>query len=280
MATYYCNADSGNDTTGDGSSGNPWLTIAKAMTSSTTGDAVILQDSVAVYTLSANMTTTDKTISAVTLGDAVIDGTGVSFSYWFVNNASFTNLIFQNINKTTDSYTCVFHAGGTDNINFTNCIFRDFTIYNTPYAGLVGHNTYQKIATLNMIGCLIHDCHYSVTPDTKYAFFGTFLALNISNTTIHFSTTDSTRATRLVLGVAGETINFKNTIVNNASGYTMTYAVGSEQIDTSSYSDFYDFTGLPAGAGIIQTDPLFIDVANDNYRLRADSPCIGTGTVI
>ncbi len=37
-------------------------------------------------------------------------------------------------------------------------------------------------------------------------------------------------------------------------------------------------TPLPAGIGNIDSDPLFVDASNNNYRLSADSPCINIGT--
>ena len=50
MAIYYINSVSGNDTTGTGAAGAPWLTMSKAHTSSATGDTIILQPASAVYT--------------------------------------------------------------------------------------------------------------------------------------------------------------------------------------------------------------------------------------
>ena len=43
MATYYVNPTSGNDTTGDGTSGTPWLTVNKANTESTNADIIVIQ---------------------------------------------------------------------------------------------------------------------------------------------------------------------------------------------------------------------------------------------
>lgn len=42
MATYYVNASTGNDTTGDGSSGTPWATMAKADATATAGDTIYI----------------------------------------------------------------------------------------------------------------------------------------------------------------------------------------------------------------------------------------------
>ncbi len=42
-ATYYV-ATNGNDTTGDGSSGNPWATLQKAVNTMVAGDTTIVKD--------------------------------------------------------------------------------------------------------------------------------------------------------------------------------------------------------------------------------------------
>lgn len=44
MADYYVDSASGNDTTGDGSSGNPWATIQKAIDNATGGDTIHLSN--------------------------------------------------------------------------------------------------------------------------------------------------------------------------------------------------------------------------------------------
>ena len=45
MATYYINADTGDDTTGDGSSALPWATLSKGITGSASGDTIFAQNS-------------------------------------------------------------------------------------------------------------------------------------------------------------------------------------------------------------------------------------------
>lgn len=54
MADYYCDASTGNDTTGDGSSGNPWATIQKAVDNATYGDTIWCSN-VATFTLSGDI---------------------------------------------------------------------------------------------------------------------------------------------------------------------------------------------------------------------------------
>lgn len=63
----------------------------------------------------------------------------------------------------------------------------------------------------------------------------------------------------------------RNSIVWNNSAVSNANHVGA----TFLYSCT---TPLPAGAGNISTDPLFVDAASGNYRLLAISPCINAGT--
>lgn len=49
MATRYANADTGNDTTGTGTSGAPYATLDKAITVSSDNDTVILQQATTDY---------------------------------------------------------------------------------------------------------------------------------------------------------------------------------------------------------------------------------------
>ena len=62
MATYYINADTGNDSTGDGSIGSPWLLLSYAHGQATTGDTIICQDSAASYTFVNQSFTKNLTI--------------------------------------------------------------------------------------------------------------------------------------------------------------------------------------------------------------------------
>jgi len=47
------------------------------------------------------------------------------------------------------------------------------------------------------------------------------------------------------------------------------------------HSCVYNITGLPSGGvNVITEDPQIVDIANANYNLGPDSPCINTGTLI
>jgi hypothetical protein len=46
------------------------------------------------------------------------------------------------------------------------------------------------------------------------------------------------------------------------------------------YSCYYNFVDPPAGSNNINSDPLLIDPAANNYNLSPTSPCIDAGTLI
>ena len=72
-----------------------------------------------------------------------------------------------------------------------------------------------------------------------------------------------------------------NIIADNAN-----YAVGGDgAVALSEYNDLwnnpggtYEMPTVTLGSGNIALDPQFVDVANGDYHLQADSPCIDTGT--
>jgi hypothetical protein len=72
-----------------------------------------------------------------------------------------------------------------------------------------------------------------------------------------------------------------NIIADNGS-----YAVGGDgAVTLSEYNDLwnnpggtYEMPTVTLGSGNIALDPQFVDVANGDYHLQADSPCIDTGT--
>lgn len=98
-ATYYV-SKSGNDSTGNGSSGNPWLTIQKAANTAVAGDTVIVR--AGIYsdqsgTINVNLGTTGTAGNPITFKSevkwgAVIDGTSSSFAFYFGNNVSYITI--------------------------------------------------------------------------------------------------------------------------------------------------------------------------------------------
>ena len=79
---YYVDGDSGNDTTGDGSSGTPWATIDKAFTTvtrdATDGDRVLIKARAggAAYTLSSSLDLASYAATASAGAPLILEGYG------------------------------------------------------------------------------------------------------------------------------------------------------------------------------------------------------------
>jgi len=132
MPTYYINADTGNDTTGDGSALLPWETLDKANQSTVDGDTVVLQNSVATYELPATYTL-NHGLSFVGLSD---DASGAQ------------------VTKSTGTARIDIFAT-TTTVSFEKITFRDMITSNN-YSGGVGAPFIQLSApfiTLNVDQC-------------------------------------------------------------------------------------------------------------------------------
>jgi hypothetical protein len=84
MANYYC-SPTGNDTTGDGSAGNPFKTINKAMTASIAGDEIRCEKTTVTNVAGANCTwtkgasavlTSASLVGSIAVGDLISRPTG------------------------------------------------------------------------------------------------------------------------------------------------------------------------------------------------------------
>lgn len=108
MATYYVDPTSGNDSTGDGTSALPWLTVSKANTESTTGDTIVIKSGTHTMTESTmsnftqSRTYTGQTVAGVNVTILDLDGSFMDRVPLGSNGATinFNNLNIININTT------------------------------------------------------------------------------------------------------------------------------------------------------------------------------------
>lgn len=279
MATYYI-SPAGNDTTGDGSSGNPWLTFSKFLSSSASGDTCSAANG--TYTFVSGLVINNRNLIAANTGLAVFsNGIGVVWS--FVNTVNITGIKFSNLTYTGGSD---WHLFGGNNANFaatfTNCTFQNFTLDGTS-AVFAGSRQAAEITTsMTFVNCLFDNIKNDNTGVTD-ALFSNSLAntttLAMTGCTIYPRQTGVT-ALHFILRNGAGTLNstIKNTIFMNDTGATITWNSGAVSA-TVTYSDFYLITSSPAGTGNITADPLFVDPANSNFNLRPTSPCLGTGSL-
>ena len=102
-ANYYFNLDSGNDVTGDGTSGNPWKTIDKCTTSRSSGDEcrgakttiTTLAGTLTFTNGSATVATSSDLTAVVAAGDLVGKNTGVD-TWWHVASRDASTITLSN----------------------------------------------------------------------------------------------------------------------------------------------------------------------------------------
>lgn len=140
MATYYI-ATTGNNTTGDGSIGNPWATFQKAADSVSAGDTVYARGGTyaGYWSSSANGTIGSPiTFSSYAGETAIIDGAGparddgslmvrINGDYTILKNLELTNaanqsLIFFSGADYCTADTLVIHDSYRQGINFYRCV--------------------------------------------------------------------------------------------------------------------------------------------------------------
>lgn len=301
MATYYINADSGNDTTGDGSSALPWLTFSKAHTSATTGDTIILQPASATYTFASVTFAKSLTVQATTIGDAIFDGTAGAAA-WTTGVYSLTlqNLIFQNI---TTNQLGLFYLSGTAtrDLIIENCIFRDIILgSNNNNSSIICNLAPSSQITQNV---LLVACSFEniTTPysgiDTQIATIsnnsnpnGSAMNFNMINCGVYLpaATYQLKNIVQHIYPAAGDSLTMDNVIFDNLSGSTVNFAryygASASNYNRVSNSCFHNITSPPnaftGGTGNITTAPSYADVDNGNYKLTPDSVATFTGRLI
>ena len=272
---YYINADIGDDTNGDGSAGNPWLTIAHAHDNASDGDTIVCQDSAATYTYTSQAFTKSLIITGEQddASGAVFDGGGgrLQWSYSVdltVKKITFTNVINWN------SQTGLFQPSveGTT-LTLENCIFHGIIFKDDSRQGIV--QVRKSGTVLNFINCLIYDIdiqyngEIGIVDITGIGIQPTDLTTNFINCTVGVAW-DYGRA------FEGYKV-IKNSIFKGLQGKVLDIG---PHTTIASYSCFNNTSETPTGTGVITADPLFVDEDNGDFRLRPSSPCINSGTLI
>ena len=289
MATYYINADSGNDTTGDGSSALPWLTFGKAHTSATTGDTVILQPASAVYTFASVTFAKSLTVKAAAIGDAIFDGTAGAAA-WTTGIYSLTlqNLVFMNV--TTNQFG-MFYLSGTASrdVIVQNCIFRDIILgANNNSAAIITNLAPSSQITQNV---LLVACSFEniTTPysgiDTQIATMsnnsnpnGSAINFNMINCGVYLpaATYQLKNIVQHIYPAALDSLTMDNVILDNLSGNTVNFAkyygASASTYNRVSHSCFNNITSPPnaftGGTGNTTSAPSYADVSGGDYRLQ------------
>lgn len=274
MASYYINSSTGNDSTGTGTSGNPWQTITKALSSSTTGDTINLQSAVATYSWSGNPTFTSRNLVGVSPSTCVIDAGGSALIIYgnTVNGIfNFTNLTFQNAVISAGQGLYLNLQSGVTTV-FTNCIYTNISIPGNALLWDYGGN--GSIAT---IGCSF----YGLTTANNASIFALMSTSTIISTNTTFYNSAITANSLYLITASGTpSVIFKNNIFYtlNAIGW---YQTGSGLVYTgSANNNIVGYTSVPTMTGTITSDPLFVNATGNDFNLRPTSLCMAGGVVI
>jgi hypothetical protein len=287
MANTWYISTTGNDSTGNGSVGNPWFSPdgADSNASVADGDTIICANGTYVFT--ANQTIVKNlTIQALNRNLAIFDFSD-TYNTTHGNNSLITwdGIIFTNISALTAFSFSI--TSTVSVVNFKNCIFHDIVNPSVNYSagtGIFGTGSTTTSGTdLNFEGCLFYNLRRGSTYAVMFAKIGDFSDLtahttSMINCTFYFSGTGDTAWTHW----GGRTYHaweMKNCIFVDAgaNNFTLYQSTGAWDAD---YNCFYNKTAFSAGVHDITSDPLFIDAANDDFRLRPTSPCIDIGTII
>lgn len=280
MATYYI-ATTGNDTTGDGSSGNPWLTISKANSSSTTGDTIVL--AAGTYTQAASLTLSARTYQGAGYDSTIIDFASGNFRLT-LNGSVVTvqDLQVANIARTAEEF-CIENTVSGAVISFAHVWLKSLVcgISRSIVGGDGGFGLAPSTTTFD--SCIFTGCAKRTTGGTS-SYLG--LGSNSSSITlincVIYDTAASSVGLSVVfgLGSSNRLFVFKNSILYSAN--SILFNVSGTQLYTGSATNcVFGWSSVPAGAAAtITSDPLFVDAAGDNFNLRPTSPALNAGTLV
>ncbi|OGF21520.1 hypothetical protein A2316_01905 [Candidatus Falkowbacteria bacterium RIFOXYB2_FULL_38_15] len=257
-ATYYV-AKTGNDTTGDGSSGNPWLTLQKAEDTASNGDTVYANEG----TYKENEAAIHgwrplKGITWIASGTVTVHGTAPGTRVLYSSGtaaASFTGFTID-ANDGVDgakTYAANF-AAGTTNKTFVNCIFKDAAtslFAGSTMSGFSVSGSTFEMATANMTGAS-----------------GSFASSTFSGNT--FNVTNGLAAVRA--GTAGSSVIFDNNDFNVTSATYIWYVTTSG--DYTITNNTFDTVSLTTSGMSFSTGSGTITIEDNDFTHADDSSII------
>jgi hypothetical protein len=139
------------------------------------------------------------------------------------------------------------------------------TLVNVTVSDNISNNDTGGIVFSNSSGSL---SNVTIAKNSGSGISGVYFTMSLSNVTI-------TENSGAGISLDASSLSLVNTILwNNSPEILNAYT------PTDSVNVFYsDIKGGWLGEGNIDADPMFVDTANGDYRLKTGSPCIDAGTV-
>lgn len=178
---------------------------------------------------------------------------------------------------------CLDAAGGDgDNLYFDNgsedCVAQYNIITNSDGSGISLGRTTNPIVSSNLI--------YNNGIDEGQNFRAGITLQRQTTGAIIYNNTIVGHVNGIALyQYAGGTVSIKNNIIMSNSSYGIWQQRADSYTITESNNLFYDNTTanryqVSEGSNPVYADPLFVDGANDNYRLQSTSPAINAGVFV
>lgn len=249
MADWYV-SPSGNDTTGDGSTGNPWKHVHKAIDESSSGDTIICKDGTydegtSGHYIYHNLTIRSESADFTTV---IINWQG-DYGMWYVRSANIVFKVYDiTLTASTYGYIITFYNDTIDyvDIYFVRCFFRDTT---SQYAIIRNSKSGSRHHEIFLYKCTFRNIQKYGSP-SYHGIVSCYYMTVIARDCIFVNC---------------------NRIIHSSAGITW-------NDDYNCYYDIDDMTGVSVGANSIEVDPLFTEAGV--ATIESNSPCVDDGVII
>jgi len=293
MAEYFINADTGDDGSGDGSSGNPWETLAYAYDNSGSGDTITCQVSTANYAFVTD-TIEDRTVrGASIINPAVFDGSAGTVQWTVTTDTTFQDIVFQNASTDTDDGLFADTLTSGETLTFTRVRFSSITANNNVNRGAIvnGESILGEDRNYVFTSCVFDDIMKNGSGVVLMKFRGSSgfpVDLTLNHCVFYFANSSPTWTYLFEAHSSASEFNItlNNTIIENQTGGGLTWkdpalsAGRTEPTNILSHVNTRNITDVPAGTDMTTVDPLFLGPSTGNFNLDPTSTLIGGGVSI
>jgi hypothetical protein len=303
MPTTYYIDPAGSDSNGGLSSGDPWLTPSKFITTGTSGDTLICAAGTYTSGLGPFTSVIGRTIQGAPLVNnmpTTIFDHNSNWYYWlFSGTNQFDRITWKNqiANATNQGTFMACSSGATANITCNNCTYQDFESAGGAANWIQEEGSFSNRTTQGGAGvvnfdfnqCLFYDFKNRSGSNTGKIFNnsslgGTGSTFDLNSSTIYLKETTDPLTTIMVQSSGLTGINFNGIIIQNDGTSMAVYTtVGGTTPPIVTNSCIYDngnLTNIPSGTDSITTNPEFVNTNKLNFNLTIGSPARNTGIIV